>query len=277
MGILTSKAPIRSAGFYLIGLGGLLGLLTAGCTSSYHTRRSIQELNQTFVVNKNQSLFYSDQLKHKQSKQLTRPVTAALYLQQDTLFVELVKAALPANDGRPETIDISDSTIVFFVNPRIGRTPVNKKSDWFRYHFTSFDTDLVTIPFKYRLSQQGNPPELITSANAAVYLGFRYDQGFQRSVFYHHQQRSDIRSFSIGGGGLLGITAATVRPFSTGNQLQDEYEGACLSYGVAAIFGYRAVSLGLAFGYDHLMDKNRKVWIYQDTPWLGITIGLNLN
>ncbi|RRB06283.1 hypothetical protein [Larkinella rosea] len=191
--------------------------------------------------------------------------------------MELIKTSLPANDGRPETIDVSDSTLVFFVNARLKKTAVDEKSGWFQYHFTSFDTDLITIPFKYRIGQQRQPAELITSANAAVYMGLRYDQGFQRNVFYHHQQRSEIRSYSIGAGGLVGISATTIRPFSTANLVQDEYEGACLSYGLAAIFGYRTVSLGLALGYDYLLDKNRTIWMYQNKPWLGVTVGLNLN
>lgn len=277
----TGRQPIkkrfRSTVAGLACLSCLLGLLTGGCTRMYHTRRSIQELDQTFMVNKHQTLFYADKRKNKQSKRLTKPASAALYLQNDTLFVELVKTSLPANDGRPETVDVSDSTFVFFVNPRLGKPSVDEKSIWFRYHFTSFDADLITIPFKYRIGQQGQPPEMITTPNAAVYIGLRYDQGFQRNVFYHHQQRSEIRSYSIGAGGLVGLTAATIRSFSTAGQFTDEYEGVCLSYGLAAIFGYRAVNLGLALGFDYLVDQNKTLWIYQNKPWLGVTIGLNLN
>ncbi|WP_080055290.1 hypothetical protein [Spirosoma aerolatum] len=258
-------------------LTGLLGVLMSGCTKIYHSRRSIQELDQTFSVNKQQALFYTAQNGHTQSKQLTKPISAALYIQNDTLFVEPLTASLHPNDNNPVTLDVSDSSFVFFVNPKPKQIPVDGKSPWFRYHFMSFDMDLVTIPFKYRLAQQGQPPELTTNANAALYVGLRFDQGYQRNVFYHHQQRSDIRSFSLGIGALMGIGSATVGPFSTMDQVTDDYEGACLSYGLATIFGYRAVSLGLAFGYDTLLDRNRASWIYQHKPWLGITIGLNLN
>ncbi|MVM32478.1 hypothetical protein GO755_20715 [Spirosoma sp. HMF4905] len=257
-------------------LSGFLFLL-AGCQRVYHDRRSIQELNQTFRINKEQSLFYTDKQHRQQSKQLTKPATAALYVQNDTLFAEFLKASLPLSDGNPATIDQSDSAYVFLVNPKPQNIPVDGKSPWFRYHFTSFDMDLVTIPFKYRLAQPGMVAQLTTNANAAVYLGLRYDQGYQRNVFYHHQQRSEIRSFSVGIGGLLGLTAATVGPFSTTSQVTDEYEGACLSYGLATIFGYRAVTLGLAVGYDRLLDSNRSLWRYHQKNWFGITIGLNLN
>lgn len=173
---------------------------------------------------------------------------------------------------------MSDSARVFFTNPRPQQSPVNEASNWFRYHFLSFDTDLVTIPFKYRPAHEGGlPPQLATNANASVYIGLRYDQGYQRNVFYRHQQRSEIRSFSLGAGGLLGLSANTVGPFSTLSQVQDDYEGACLNYGVAVIFGYRSINIGLALGYDYLMDRNRPLWVYQNKPWLGITVGLNLN
>ena len=258
-------------------LSCLIGLVMGSCTRVYHNRRSIQELDQTFWVNKHQPLFYAGKAGTNHSKQLTRRATAALYLQNDTLFAELVKTSLPPDDRNPATVDVSDSAVVFFVNPKLKQIPVNGTSPWFRYHFTSFDTDLVTIPFKYRLSQQEQPAQLITNANAAVYVGVRYDQGYQRNVFYHHQQRSEIRSFSVGAGFLAGISAATVNSFSTGGQLLDEYDGACFSYGLAAIFGYRAITLGLAVGYDYLTDQNRSVWLYQNKPWLGVTVGLNLN
>ncbi|GAB4034853.1 hypothetical protein [Spirosoma gilvum] len=269
---LSIALPVR-----LSLLTGLLGFTLAGCTKIYHSRRSIQELNQTFAVNKEQTLFYSDRNGHTQKKQLTKTIQAALYLQNDTLFVEPIKTSLRPSDNNPTTLDVSDSAFVFFVNPKPKKIPVDGKSPLFRYHFTSFDMDLVTVPFKYRLAQRGQPPELTTNANAAFYAGLRFDQGYQRNVFYHHEQRSDIRSFSLGIGGLAGIGSATVGPFSTMDQVTDDYEGACLSYGLAAIFGYRAVSLGLAFGYDTLLDRNRASWIYQHKPWLGVTIGLNLN
>ncbi|WP_051097350.1 hypothetical protein [Spirosoma panaciterrae] len=272
MAVLPMALPVR-----LSLLTSLLGVLMSGCTKMYHSRRSIQELDQTFAVNKAQTLFYTDHAGRTQHKQLAQTISAALYLQNDTLFVEPLKASLRPNDNNPATLDVSDSAFVFFVNPKPKKIPVDGKSPWFRYHFTSFDMDLVTIPFKYRLAQQGQPPELNTNANAALYVGLRFDQGYQRNVFYHYQQRSDIRSFSLGVGGLIGIGSATVGPFSTMDQVADEYEGACLSYGLATIFGYRAVSLGLAFGYDTLFDRNRARWIYQHKPWLGLTLGLNLN
>ncbi|WP_128546426.1 hypothetical protein [Larkinella soli] len=268
----------RNAQLLWLGCLSLLTLFGSGCTRFY-SRRSIQELDHVFTVNGRQSLYYSHRTKPAGvlTKRLGKPASGVLYVQNDTLFVEFVKTSLPPSDGNPATIDVSDSSLVFFANPKVKPVQVDEKSPWFQYHFTSFDTDIITVPFKYRFGQMGQSGELITSANAAVYLGFRYDQGFQRNVFYHRRQRSEVRSFSIGTGGFLGVTASQVRPFTTAGRYLDEYEGACLSYGVAAIFGYRAITVGLALGYDYLMDKNRAVWIYQNKPWLGITVGLNLN
>ncbi|MBN8824918.1 MULTISPECIES: hypothetical protein [unclassified Spirosoma] len=49
-------------------LTGLLGVVMSGCTKIYHSRRSIQELDQTFSVNKQQALFYTAQNGHNQSE-----------------------------------------------------------------------------------------------------------------------------------------------------------------------------------------------------------------
>ena len=37
------------------------------------------------------------------------------------------------------------------------------------------------------------------------------------------------------------------------------------------------VNFGLNTGMDFLLDKQRKTWIYQSKPWIGISIGLNMN
>lgn len=30
-------------------------------------------------------------------------------------------------------------------------------------------------------------------------------------------------------------------------------------------------------GFDTLLDRNAQFWIYQERPWLGLMLGLNLN
>ena len=89
----------------------------------------------------------------------------------------------------------------FLSTPDPGNYQSMKQAPGFGTTLPPFDADLVTIPFKYRPAQPCVVPQLTTTANAAIYIGMRYDQGYQRNVFYHHQQRSEIRSFSLGAGG----------------------------------------------------------------------------
>jgi len=56
-----------------------------------------------------------------------------------------------------------------------------------------------------------------------------------------------------------------------------EYDGFLLMNGVAGLVAVNKLTFGLGLGIDHLLDKNKKYWIYNHKPWLGLTVGLNLN
>jgi hypothetical protein len=34
------------------------------------------------------------------------------------------------------------------------------------------------------------------------------------------------------------------------------------------------MSVGLAIGFDNLVDKNKSVWIYNQKPYIGLVIGI---
>ncbi len=61
------------------------------------------------------------------------------------------------------------------------------------------------------------------------------------------------------------------------NRIATEYDGVVIRKGIAGLIGIGNLTFGAAIGLDHLMDKNRKMWIYQSKPWAGFTVGLNLN
>jgi hypothetical protein len=50
-----------------------------------------------------------------------------------------------------------------------------------------------------------------------------------------------------------------------------------LTKGIAGIIGLNNLTAGLAVGWDNLLDRNKKHWIYQGKPWIGFVFGLNLN
>jgi hypothetical protein len=178
-----------------------------------------------------------------------------------------------AKSLRKKVVDTTKSLKIAF--------PQNQKpSEFENYTFRkgSFDVDLLTIPFKYRPSVNGFPRQLNASFNGAVYFGYRSDvyrllykqtplQAFKKQITHY--------GYSIGM--FTGIGAARIDPSVTDNGIFYEYDGAVNLLGINAVLGVEKLSLGLAVGIDHLLDRNRKFWINQSKPWVGISFGLNLN
>lgn len=142
----------------------------------------------------------------------------------------------------------------------------------------SFDIDFLTIPFKFRPGLHSFPKQFTTSLNGAVYLGFRRDvyrlqYGGSPLGTYHLRNRH----FGFSGGLFTGIGATAMNPWVTSNAIDIEYDGVAWSKGLAGIVAIDRFTVGLTLGWDYLLDKNRKVWLYQNKPWVGLAFGLNLN
>ena len=141
----------------------------------------------------------------------------------------------------------------------------------------TFDIDVIAIPFKFRPASVNLPRQLTTDFNGNIFLGYRVDRfrlihkktpiGIKR--FYKH------RGLSVGAFGGLGTAAIT--PWTTNNQMSDEYTGFVLSRGLAIMVGIENLTVGAGVGWDHLTDRDKHIWIYQNKPWFGLTVGLNLN
>lgn len=166
-----------------------------------------------------------------------------------------------------------DTIIVFKDNNPV---PVLAGTDQLFYRGT-FDFDIVTVPFKYRPSSQGFPRQLTAEANGNIFVGWRID----RFRIVHRKNPAGVKKYQlhkgISFGGFGGMGAATIGPWTTGYQTQDEYAGFILSRGLAVLVGVNSLTFGVGLGWDYLTDRDKSIWIYQNKPWLGITIGLNLN
>ena len=68
-----------------------------------------------------------------------------------------------------------------------------------------------------------------------------------------------------------------MNPWVTENNISIEYDGVVWSKGLAGILAIDNFTIGLGLGWDYLTDANKKYWIYQNMPWLGLAFGLNLN
>lgn len=141
----------------------------------------------------------------------------------------------------------------------------------------SLDIDFTTILFKLRPATANLPPQMNTNFNGNLYVGYRLDRfqvhftetpaGAKKSN--HH------RAVTVGAFG--GISSTFVSPWTTNFAIGDEYDGLVISRGVSSMVGINQLTVGVALGWDNLLGRDRHVWIYQRKPWLGLSLGLNIN
>lgn len=142
----------------------------------------------------------------------------------------------------------------------------------------SFDIDFLTIPLKLRFPQQSVPPQLNANINGAVFIGYRTDNytlRYQKNPLLISERR--ITHFGYSAGFFTGIGNTFMSPTNTNDILSQEYDAIAWSKGIAGILAINNFTLGLSIGFDNLLDKNRKFWIYESKPWIGLAFGLNLN
>jgi hypothetical protein len=141
----------------------------------------------------------------------------------------------------------------------------------------SFDFDVMIVPFKYRPAAEGAPRALHADANGAMFVGWRVDR-FKIKYLNTPSGAKRIplhRGLAIGA--FAGLGATPVTPWTTNYQTQDEYQALVLSRGIAGLVGVNNLTFGIGIGWDYLTDRDKNIWIYQNRPWWGITVGLNLN
>ena len=141
----------------------------------------------------------------------------------------------------------------------------------------SFDVDVMTVPFKFRPATQNLPRQLTVDFNGNIFLGYRVDR--YKLIFIQTpagvMKKVRHRAITLGAFGGLGTTSIT--PWTTNNGTTDEYSGFILNRGFALMGGVNNLTVGFGIGWDYLTDRDKDVWIYQDKPWYGLTLSLNLN
>ncbi len=142
----------------------------------------------------------------------------------------------------------------------------------------SLDIDITSIVLKYRPSVYGLPSQLTTDLNMALYVGWRHDY-FNIKSKKDPLGRSNLKINNRGYdfGFFAGPGATLISPFTTQNTRTDEYSGMIIQTGIAGFIESNIASFGLAIGYDYLLNPDRKIWIYNNKPWLGFVVGIALN
>jgi hypothetical protein len=180
--------------------------------------------------------------------------------------------AFRARDISGEKIDTTHA--VLFVFPPI--KPDNFSSRTFTRN--TLDFDILTILFKYRFPAKGFPPQLNASFNGALYLGYRtdvYKLSYKTTPMRYMKRSVTHYGYSIGV--FSGFGTARIDEYDTEGSLNYEYDGLVNLTGVAVIAALDKLTAGLTIGVDHLLDKNSTAWINNGKPWIGISLGLNLN
>lgn len=147
-----------------------------------------------------------------------------------------------------------------------------------RVSISSFDIDFLTILLKLRPATQGMEPQINSNLNGVLYFGRRIDSyliKYQTNPLKDYNRQIKHYGFSLGG--FIGIGNTFVAPQTTQNQVQYEYDGIILNKGVSAIIAVDNFTLGVSLGFDNLLDRNGRWWIYQNKPNLGLVVGMNLN
>ena len=230
--------------FYLI----LILLIVPGCSTINETSKHQMETGIYNVTNYNNRRFY---VNVKEESLLLHPLTKT-------------KAGWMADTATTSVINLSAN------NP--------KDRQQIRFANQSFDLDVMSILLKYRPYTAGFPNQLNTNFNAAEFVGYRTDLyilSYDKNPLNTYIRRINHFAFSIDG--FVGLGVTQMNPFVTNNYIPSEYDGIVITKGIAGLIGVGEFTFGAALGFDHLMDKNRKAWIYQGKPWLGFTVGFNIN
>jgi hypothetical protein len=172
-------------------------------------------------------------------------------------------------------VSLGDSTIIYDESIKIKLHPQSGQTQYFLAR--SFDIDIMTVGFKYRPATKNLPRQLNTDFNGNVFIGYRFDR-FKlsyKSTPVGYRQKTSHRGITVGGFTGVGSTAMT--PWTTSNQMADEYNGVVLTRGLAIMVGINTLTVGAGVGWDYLTDRDKHIWIYQNKPWYGLTLGLNLN
>lgn len=143
---------------------------------------------------------------------------------------------------------------------------------------TSFDVDVLTTLLKFRPAQGDLQPQMESNLSGALFFGRRTDRyAYTYPASPFQRAKRTERHQGISGGLLIGLGGAPINPWVTDYRVAAEYTGVVLGYGGAVIVAVDRTSVGVALGWDHLLDRNAALWSYEGHAWLGLVFGLNLN
>jgi hypothetical protein len=174
-------------------------------------------------------------------------------------------------EGKKEFPNTSSS-----ISTRISRVKADNYFYKGRFTNNSVDIDLTSILFKSRHSMDDVPNQFSADLDVAIYAGFRKD--FYKIVSQMHpllEEKSHILQIGFDLGVFAGIGSSPVNPTVTNNRVSQEYDAMIFQKGVAGFISINKMSVGIALGFDNLLDKSRSLWIYNQKPYIGLIISVS--
>lgn len=141
----------------------------------------------------------------------------------------------------------------------------------------SFDIDVLVVPFKFRPPSYNSTRQINAEFNGNMFFGYRLDRFKTQTVHKQAGQKHGLQHHAITMGAFGGFGSSFIGPLTTNYQTTDEYSGLILTRGISLMVGVRDLTVGVGVGWDYLTDRDKNIWIYQNKPWYGLTLSLNLN
>jgi hypothetical protein len=140
---------------------------------------------------------------------------------------------------------------------------------------SSVDIDLSTVLVKYRPAREDVASQLNANVNGILYAGFRKDFfKLKTNISQINELHSFVRHTGVDFGLFAGFGITPVNPTVTINRTIQEYDGIVFQKGISVFGTFENLSVGLALGFDNLLSHDRRIWIYNQKPWIGLVLGI---
>lgn len=190
----------------------------------------------------------------------------------------ITRVYLDVNDERVDAYELKDNGSLGGVVTLSNDTSRREFSLPFVLKKQGLDLDVTTVLFKYRPPVKGQGHQFTNDMNLAMYAGWRFDRfAFSEQVNLLQKSTPKVRHFAYDFGFILGAGTTPIDAFTTQNKVETDYNALLFQSGVAGFVETTFASFGLGIGWDFLTGSDRKSWIYEQKPYLGIIVGIALN
>lgn len=212
-------------------------------------------------------VFMRDTSGNVKTRIVEKPQSVLLYTLDDTLFYHGVERS-PA-----------EQQTLFFAHNEAELRKNAAVYDTVRFRDAHFDIDFITIPFRFRFRQGMTlPPSGVASPFCGgLYAGWRMDAASHQIHLLPNQTLRSFTTTGLGVGVFTTFAPVYVSPWNTDYRTMVEYEGLGINYGAAFVWAYQGLTIGLLLGFEALADENSAIWVYHNKPWVGFSLGFNLN